>query len=287
MEKKIIVNLKKSCLAIGLTFDNNNHLPIFVGSGFMIDKEGIFVTAAHVYSGLYNLGTELKTKGEKTTFRVFVSQETKDSSKLVGTKIGLGYELPKMTLSKENEYDEHDLDLYVGRVEGNNKYDFLNFMNVSKIDVLDPIMMCGYPMISQSIDVNSEFEKRWSPILQPGIISSLLPTDNTTRPYGIQTNIVGTGGSSGSPIVNYDSGDVVGMAQKVLTAEISQTQQTAKIGLTYGISNYFVADALPDIINKLKSEIDKEGKPKKHLVPNESIVLEKENVHLSDVYKNK
>jgi hypothetical protein len=78
-----------------------------------------------------------------------------------------------------------------------------------------------------------------------------MPTDISEGPYGIQTDIVGTGGSSGSPIVYPGDGEVVGIAQQVFTSDIEFDVEDqypnepnklvktrhgkANIGLVYGI----------------------------------------------------
>ena len=46
---------------------------------------------------------------------------------------------------------------------------FLEFNKPTKINVYDSILMCGYPMISESIILNSADSIRWSPVLQKGI----------------------------------------------------------------------------------------------------------------------
>jgi hypothetical protein len=35
------------------------------------------------------------------------------------------------------------------------------------------------------------------PVIQRGLVSEVLPINNCNYPYGVQTNIVGTGSSSG------------------------------------------------------------------------------------------
>jgi S1-C subfamily serine protease len=44
-------------------------------------------------------------------------------------------------------------------------------------------------------------------------------TNNSDWPYGIQTDIVGTDGSSGSPVVTL-RGEAIGIAQQVFTSDI-------------------------------------------------------------------
>src|SRR5215210_9325989 len=84
---------------------------------------------------------------------------------------------------------------------------------------------------------------RMSPVIQSGRIVSLFPADNSPVPNGFQTDIVGTGGSSGSPIVD-SNGDVVGIALQVLGADVmdienendNSTPYIAKVGLVLGLT---------------------------------------------------
>lgn len=251
----------------------------------MISNDGFFVSAAHVSKSIFELANQYKKNGIEVDVRIFLNKIKKESTDFVAIKTGLGYEIPSMELSKDGEVFKIDTDLYVGRVRGNDTYSFLNFEEVTKIKILDPILMCGYPMISESIVTKSESRSRFSPIIQPGIISSLLPVDESQNPYGIQTDIIGTGGSSGSPIINAETGIVLGIAQKVLTVEVNGIQNKAKIGLTYGVSNFFVVDTIKDIRTSIKTEIDEEGNPKKGIRSGESVTLTKENVHISKAYE--
>lgn len=57
--------------------------------------------------------------------------------------------------------------------------------------------------------------------------------------------------------------------------------------MTYGISNYFAADAIKQVITQIKSEIDEKGNPKTKITTNQPFTFSTENYDLSDVYKNK
>jgi len=281
----IISNLKKSCVAFGLT-KKDSSTPLFLaGSGFMISDDGFFVSAGHVSKAIFAKAEEFKANKITVDVRIFLNNPTETGVELVAFKVGLGYEIPKIELTRDSETITVDADLYVGRVQGNDTFSFLTFDEPTKIKVFDSVLMCGYPMITQSLVIDSEDGIRWSPVLQSGIVSSLLPVDESLNPYGLQTDIVGTGGSSGSPIINADTGVVLGIAQKVLLAEITGTSNKARIGLTYGVSNFFVADAIKDIISHIKKDIDKNGKPKSTIAPNTPVSITTDNYHPSNVYE--
>ncbi len=244
VSNELISNLKKSSLAFGLT-KKDNPKPIFLaGSAFMISNDGFFVSAAHVSESIFAMAKKLKSEGTEVDIRVFFNEIKGEHARFVGVKVGLGYEINKIDLTKDDETILVDADIYVARVLGKDKFSFLEFNKPTKINVFDSILMCGYPMISESIVLYSEEHVRWSPVLQKGIISSLLPIDESEKPYGIQTDIIGTGGSSGSPIINANTGDVLGIAQKVLLAEINNVQNKAKIG--FGLSFFVKPNAKED-----------------------------------------
>ncbi len=121
----------------------------------------------------------------------------------------------------------------------------------SQFNVLDAVAMCGYPGGEHSLDLHGKrIGVRYSPVFQTGRIGGLLPMDDAEKPYGIQTDIVGVGGSSGSPLLDPNDGDVIGIAQKVIPANVQvevknhddvlQGFGEATIGLTYGITNHIL-----------------------------------------------
>jgi hypothetical protein len=101
-----------------------------------------------------------------------------------------------------------------------------------------------------------------SPVFQFGRIAGLFPTDDNPNPWGIQTDIIAMGGSSGSPIVNPNSGEVLGMAQDVIATMTTVDRYgmppslyeltkgplygIAPIGLAYGVSNQILS-MLPSV----------------------------------------
>lgn len=266
VKKEIIPHLKSSCLALGLTRINDAQPFAIIGSGFFIDEEGFFVTADHVANGMVETREAFRIKGVELEYRGFWFENIDDEhGQLVSIKTEHGREI-QINIPELKEFFPENQDLYIGRLSGTGKFPYLNFSKPTKIQVFDEIFMCGYPRGKRSLRTQDQSSgNRFSPILQYGRIASLLPTDHSQNPFGIQTDIIGTGGSSGSPIVDADTEQVLGIAQNVIPAStnvsINDKSASAKIGLVWGISNYFVTDVITKMVKMLKTEFDDNGRP--------------------------
>ena len=99
---------------------------------------------------------------------------------------------------------------------------------------------------------------RLSPVIQFGRIVSLFPVDNTPVPNGFQTDVIGTGGSSGSAIVD-SKGDVVGIALEVFGADVMEgnesTRYTARVRLVYGLTTNMLNAILNNVVDFFERNI--------------------------------
>jgi len=64
----------------------------------------------------------------------------------------------------------------------------------------------------------------------------------------------------------------LGIAQKVIPAgvnvKVNQRSASAKIGLMWGMSNYFIVEPISEMLKILKSEFDEKGRPLPNLPNN-------------------
>lgn len=267
----IIPNLKASTVAIGIIDEDNPMFPLAIGgTGFLISEDGFFITATHVLEGLnQSLKNYLKTYPRA---KVMVIQNVVRKTGMKGQidikifQILKFYNVKLDPNFKSNYQSSSDLDISVCRCYGD--IHNLEHLELKKtcLNVYDEVFMCGYPKGTFTIKQHQLGTTRTSPALQTGRISTVFPYDGTIEPEGIQTDIVGTGGSSGSPIVDANDGKVIAIAQNVLGVSVFKDGQHIGIGntgLTFGITMFFVHDAILDIIERIKAEFYVDGNIKK------------------------
>jgi len=116
------------------------------------------------------------------------------------------------------------LDLDVVVVDLLAKGDNLPFLQLSpkkKPGILNRILMTGYPGGASTFNMGGNIlNLRLSQIVQSGEITALIPTDSAPTPQLIQTDIISTGGSSGSPIIDITDYKVLGIAQQVIGGKL-------------------------------------------------------------------
>lgn len=88
-------------------------------------------------------------------------------------------------------------------------------------EIFEEIFMCGYPGGKPTFQIEGHItDITQSPIIQEGKLSSLMPGDDADTNQGMILDIIGTGGSSGSPIVHKKPLEVIGIAISVVGASI-------------------------------------------------------------------
>lgn len=272
VSKDIISKLKSSCIGI-VVRQKGNPVPWIVGgTGFVIDPEGYFITATHVIESLDKRIAELKKEGNKDIkLGVTHTEFIKPKAKIVTLDI-LYFAALNITITNEPYFGPKKYDLTMGKIKGKlSRLPFLKIKSPCKLDLLNEIVMCGYPGGSVTLNVtNDDSGMKLSPLLQTGKISSIMPIDDTNQPTGIQTDIIGTGGSSGSPIVDANDGEVISVAQNIIPTPIiipskedeKQHIGHAQIGMIFGVSNYFLQPVAEEVLKLLKQEFDEKGNTK-------------------------
>lgn len=271
MNQITVRRIKFSTVGIAVHNYTDNKVTI-IGSGFFYDTRGYLMTAGHVLRSAEKL-KKYEISKKKNSKIIATSLNVLDGDKIAVEED----EIDVMLLPDIKTVIEHPttpviFDVGIAKVvPSRNKYAFLKIKKIPDttephIEVGEEVVICGYPAGEQSLSLKIGVHTgyRFSPVMQFGHIASLMPFDETI-PYGIQTDIVSTGGSSGSPIVLKETGEVVGLAQKIIVTysavDVPAKAQKktrlpnilegfAHIGIVYGDSFHRIAD----IVNLTKKD---------------------------------
>ena len=264
IETEVFSAVKAATVAIGLINRDTENIISSFGTGFFIDEKYI-VTSAHVFTQCINYNNHYKEKnkvveGVCSAFNISSNGDQKFNSYNIERAI----RLPPLK-EATGFTGSIDLDLGIGKLDHCSDK-FLHIRQPSRLKLYEEIAMCGYPSGRISLILYKNNHKdpagiRLNPIVQFGHIAGLIPTDDNPCPWGIQTDIIAMGGSSGSPIVDMKS-EVLGMAQDVIATMTTIDEYgmppnlyeltkgplygIAPIGLAYGASNQILS-LLPNI----------------------------------------
>lgn len=214
-----IRNLKNCTVAIGV-MQKGTVIPTAVfGSGFVVDSEGYIATASHVLNSCEKFCEEFTKKNHiETRPAIFSFREADDGTtnvlySAIDKKAYLKLQTPDGIIS---------LDVVVVNLLA--KGDNLSFLKIStkkKPDILSDIIMTGYPSGNTTLNIaGGLLDTRFFPLIHKGKITGLIPSDSVPRPQLIQTDIITTGGSSGSPLIDPTDGTVLGISQKVISGNL-------------------------------------------------------------------
>lgn len=225
MNKDIIPNIKSSVVAIGLIDSNSN--PIVVGgSGFVVHQEEYIVTTSHVITDLGKEQKRILDENKIKTFMTIFDYQVKgDGFRMINAPIG---KIKFLKLIPTQQVGGLDMDIALLRPkEQKNNHNFLTISNRNHYSLFEEIYVCGYPGGDYTFKtIAHPIEISLSPIIQIGKIASLKPGDNAPIHSGIITDIMGVGGSSGSPILDANSGEVIGIVQNIIPGKLYECRSS-------------------------------------------------------------
>jgi S1-C subfamily serine protease len=224
---RVIETVKPSIVGIG-NFQRLRTPPVaFVGTGFVVGDGLTVITAAHVVHDLLSnenaatLGI-LITRGETSLFRAATVVALDRDHDLAQLRVG-GTPLPALHLGDSDKVAEGAALAFTGFPLGM----VLGLHHVTHRGMVSSITPVAVPSVSSrklDLKLAGQLHKQVYPVFQ---------LDGTAYP-----------GSSGSPLYDAATGDVLGVINMVYVKSVKETAITSPSGITYAIPSNYIRDLL-------------------------------------------
>jgi S1-C subfamily serine protease len=223
--QEVLQRVKPGVVGIGLLADPNDPLSVVIrGTGFIVDASGLVMTNKHV-SELLMGNREGKVGVRNAIARAVIFGERTEPRAVAGHKFErqwgaapcpiIEVASPPGILPDDIDYS-HEPDLAVCRMDISVLKNFnreplktLTLGDSSKVREGDEVGICGFPL-GLRLPKGAELHQ-FTPIAQKGIIAAILPWPGVPNPHAFQLDINVNPGSSGSPVFNIETGEVIGI----------------------------------------------------------------------------
>jgi S1-C subfamily serine protease len=195
--------------------------PQIIGTGFLLDSNGIAVTNRHVAAAFNKLRANPRTGESSLGAVLFLPGDVNNSWQMVVLEVLEWFGLANFK-SSDKWYGEKVPDIGFVQIGASE----LPFLKLATEDYYLKIGMSistiGYPMGRLPLTALGKLHQA-SAFIRHGIVSSVFPFPNP-HPHGFTIDVMQQGGSSGSPIFRED-GRVVGMMKSsVLEWGVAQAE---------------------------------------------------------------
>lgn len=234
--------------------------PFILGTGFMIDKKGIILTCDHVAKAINNL-----YRKENTTDIPAVCISFEYSYKKLDKKTEVTIGIKTLPITEIFYLDNFKYKAPYAPPESI-KPD-IAFLQVGAINL--PILkLCnnyfniipgnevynlGFPLGNDFMimrENNNEWIQNFLPIMQNGIISTILPF-RCPYPYGFLINIMVQEGSSGSPLILKHTNEVIGIINSRVYQTIAASENTNLIPTNFSYA--ICLKMIPELLDLVKT----------------------------------
>ena len=211
MEKfsKIYSQIKPSVVAIASRVSRNPELPDIIGTGFIARSDGVILTNDHVIKSIKKLPRLKNMSQTDWPAMVLYFHWVPDKGMMPIPLEIKGVGILKREKPIEGYHYGPDIpDLGFIHIHVKD-LPALKIAEKLELEEGDEIMMAGFPMGTDTLRAPGWLHQL-TPTLQSGIVSAILPFP-CENPHAILLNIMTQGGSSGSPVFNSSTGEVIGV----------------------------------------------------------------------------
>jgi S1-C subfamily serine protease len=221
----VLQHVKSGVVGIGLLANPDDPLSVVIqGTGFIVDPSGLVMTNKHV-AELLMTEREGKVGIRNAIARAVVFAERAEPRVVHGHAFErergaapfpiVEVTMPPGALADDVDYG-NEPDLAICRMDISGLKNFtkeplqsLTLGDSSKVREGEEVGICGFPLGLRM--PNGPELHQFTAIAQKGIVAAILPWSGIPNPHAFQLDIAVNPGSSGSPVFNIETGEVVGI----------------------------------------------------------------------------
>ena len=204
----IYPSIKGAVVAICLKVSKRPEFPPILGSGFIVREDGLIFTCDHVVKAIEKLVGIGGLPRQEWPAEVMLFQNIPGKGMGIVPMEIKGVILTQLFKPKGGWYGEDIPDIGIIRAD----FKGLPTMKMASEVVInegDMVAVSGFPM-GENVLIAPGWLHQITPTLQTGVVSAILPFP-CPSPHAFLLDVMCKGGSSGSPVFNIETGEVLGM----------------------------------------------------------------------------
>lgn len=252
--------IKPAIVAIVSSISQQPDMPDIIGTGFIVQEDGVIVTNNHVINAIKELPRRKNAPNDELPIKVMYLQNIPDKGMITVyfDVEGVG------TLSRKEPIqgvhygsDIPDVGFIFVKVRGLPIVEMETTFNLKEGD---EVYISGFPMGTRTLRAPG-WVHQINPVLQKGIVGAIQPFP-CSHPHGLLIDAMTQGGSSGSPIFNSDTGKVEALLYGgLIERDVIRVSPEVVLPYTYGTSltlsipAYIISDLLKEgLLSKMTGE---------------------------------
>jgi S1-C subfamily serine protease len=242
--------------------------PPIIGTGFIVHKNGIVATNAHVVKCFRKLFKPKESPEEEWPVSAMLLKLTDEGMVELLLDVLNVFELTGFIPGKVYYGPEEGPDLAFVQINAKG-LPAVDFDSTTPIEEGIEVGTAGFPMGTDMLTAPGWLHQI-TPTLQKGIIAAVHPF-SSSKPHSYSVNIMVQGGSSGSPVFSCESGKIIGMISSAVHDILSLQENIfykVPTNISYAVPSHYIEHVIPKILKDNEKDIPGNSRSIKDILNN-------------------